>query len=84
MTVDDRQRLEALRKKRDSVVSFFAGPSLAAIGAIGISAAMLPGSDAFLQSSFVLNTSLLLGLGYSFVGIAAYVAASFLLLVRSK
>ena len=80
----DTKRLERLREKRDGVVSYFAGPALAAIGAIGISAAMLPGSDAFLQSYFELNTALLLGLGYSFVGIAAYVAASFLLLVRNK
>ena len=77
-------RASALRQKRDSVVSFFAGPAVAAIGVIGISAAMLPGSDAFLQSYFQLNTGLLLGLGYSFVGIAAYVSASFLLLVRNK
>ena len=78
------RRASALRRKRDSVVSYFAGPALAAIGAIGVSAAMLPGSDGFLQSYFELNTGLLLGLGYSFVGIAAYVSASFLLLVRSK
>lgn len=84
---EDREatkRASALRQKRDSVVAYFAGPALAAIGAIGISAAMLPGSDAFLQSYFDLNTGLLLGLGYSFAGIAAYVAASFLLLVRNK
>jgi hypothetical protein len=80
----DAQRESALRQKRDSVVSYFAGPAVAAIGAIGISAAMLPGSDAFLQSYSDLNTGLLLGLGYSFVGIAAYVAASFLLIVRNK
>ncbi len=78
------KRESRLRQKRDSVVSYFAGPAVAAIGAIGISAAMLPGSDVFLQSSFELNMGLLLGLGYSFVGIAAYVAASFLLLVRNK
>ncbi len=75
---------DQLQDKRNSVVSYFAGPALAAIGAIGVSAAMLPGSDAFLQTYFELNTSLLLGLGYSFVGIAAYVVASFLLLVRTK
>ncbi len=80
----DVSTAERLREKRNGVVSYFAGPALAAIGAIGVSAAMLPGSDAFLQSYFELNTSLLLGLGYSFVGIAAYVAASFLLLVRNK
>ena len=78
------QRASALQKKRDSVVSYFAGPALAAIGAIGISAAMLPGSDAFLQSYYELNTSLLLGLGYTFAGIAAYVAASILLMTRTK
>ncbi len=82
--LQDSKRVDGLRKKRESVVSYFAGPALAAIGAIGVSAAMLPGSDAFLQSYFELNTSLLLGLGYSFVGIAGYVAASFLLLVRNK
>ena len=81
---EDTRRADRLVKKRGRVVSYFAGPTLAAIGAIGISAAMLPGSDAFLQSYFQLNTALLLGLGYSFVGIAAYVGASFLLLVRAS
>lgn len=80
----DTRRLKALQKKRDGLIAYFAGPALAAIGAIGISAAMLPGSDQFLQTYFQLNTSLLLGLGYTFVGIAAYVAASILLLVRSR
>ncbi len=80
----DSATVSALRKKRDRLASYFAGPALAAIGAIGVSGAMLPGSDAFLQTYFQLNTSLLLGLGYSFVGIAAYVAASFLLVVRNK
>ncbi len=80
----DAKRASLLRKKRDSVLSYFTGPAVAAIGALGISAAMLPGSDAFLQTYFQLNTSLLLGLGYSFVGIAAYVTASFLLIVRNK
>lgn len=81
---EDERRVVQLQQKRDHVGSYFIGPALASIGAIGVSAAMLPGSDAFLQSYFELNTGLLLGLGYSFVGIAAYVAASFLLLVRNK
>ena len=80
----DSRRLAMLRKKRDGIVAYFAGPALASIGAIGISAAMLPGSDEFLQTYFEINTSLLLGLAYTFVGIAAYVAASTLLLVRNK
>lgn len=80
----ESKKLAALRKKRDGIMHYFAGPALASIGAIGISAAMLPGSDGFLQSSFELNTSLMLGLGYTFVGIAAYVAASVLLMTRTK
>ena len=80
----DSKQLGALRKKRVAIAYYFGGPALAAIGTIGISAAMLPGSDAFLQSYYELNTSLLLGLGYTFVGIAAYVAASILLMTRTK
>jgi len=80
----DTRRLTMLRKKRDGLAAYFAGPALASIGVLGISAAMLPGSDGFLQTYFQLNTSLLLGLAYTFVGIGAYVAASTLLLVRNK
>lgn len=80
----DTRRLAMLRRKRDRLVAYFAGPTLASIGAIGISAAMLPGADQFLQTYSQLNTALLLGLAYSFVGIAAYVAASILLAARSK
>ncbi len=83
-TLGDSRRLSKLRTKRDGITSYFAGPALAAIGVVGISGAMLPGSDAFLQTYFQLNTALLLGLAYTFVGIAAYVAASILLVVRSK
>lgn len=80
----DLKRLTILQKKRSGLIGYVAGPVLASIGAIGISAAMLPGSDAFLQTYYQLNTALLLGLGYTFAGIAAYVAVSVLLLVRSK
>ena len=83
-TGSDVKRLTILKKKRDGLIGYVAGPVLASIGAIGISAAMLPGSDAFLQTYYQLNTALLLGLGYTFAGIAAYVAVSVLLLVRSK
>jgi hypothetical protein len=80
----ESKQLATLRKKRDGIAYYFGGPALAAIGVIGMSAAMLPGSDVFLQSYWQLNTSLLLGLGYTFVGIAAYVAASILMMTRTK
>jgi hypothetical protein len=85
-SVEDReavQTLAALRSKRDAVLRYFMGPILASIAVIGLSGAMLPGSDAFLQSYYQLNTAILLGLGYSFAGVAAYVGASILLLVRN-
>lgn len=80
----DARLLAKLKRKRAGIAAYFAGPCLAAVGTIGLSAAMLPGSDGLLQSSPNLNTALLLGLGYSFVGLAAYVAGSVLLLVRQK
>ncbi len=83
-TLMESKQLAALRKKRDGVAYYFGGPALAAIGAIGLSAAMLPGGDQFLQTYYTFNTALLLGLGYTFVGIAAYVAASILLMTRTK
>ena len=64
----DSKQLAALRKKRDHIGAFF----------------MLPGSDQFLQYNWQLNTSLLLGLGYTFAGVAAYVVASMLLVTRNR
>lgn len=80
----DSKKLSALRTKRDHITSYFAGPALASLGAIGISASMLVGSDEFLQLHWDWNTALLLGLGYTFVGIAAYVVASMLLVTRNR
>lgn len=81
---EQSRRLETLRRKRDGIHHFFAGPALAAVSIIGISAAMLPGSDAFLQSNASLNTTLLLGIGYAYAAVACYLAASILLLVRNR
>ncbi len=77
-------RLEMLKRKRDGIHHYFAGPALAAVAIIGLSAAMLPGSDVFLQSYSELNTALLLGIGYGYAGVACYLAASIVLLVRNK
>jgi len=68
-----RARLEM---KRRSVRSFLVGP--AAVGALflGISGAMLPGAGGFLQTYHQLNTTLILGMAYSWVGLGGYVIAS--------
>jgi hypothetical protein len=78
------QALQVLREKRDAVLWYLMGPVLASIAVIGLSAAMLPGSDAFLQYYYQFNTALLLGIGYTFAGVAAYVAASILVLLRNR
>ena len=54
-----------------------------AVGIFGISMAMMPASDGMLQSIYKLNTALILGFGYGFIGLAAYFAASIVGIVTS-
>ena len=56
--------------------AFVLGPAVVAAVILGISGMMLPGSDGFAQSYFQLNTALILGIGYSWLGIGGYVAAA--------
>ncbi len=78
------QSLEKWKRRRAEVPSYFAGPALLSIAILGISAAMLPGADAMLQTYNQLNTALLLGIGYAYGGIAAYEAASVYAVLRKK
>lgn len=68
--------LESLKRRRQAVPAFFAGPALTSVGIVAITAALLPGSGTggMLQNFPELNTAALLGIGYSF-GIAALFAA---------
>ena len=75
--------LAELKRRRESVPAFMTGPALANIAVIGITAAMLPGADQMLQSNYQLNTALLIGIGYSFIGLALYVFLSMYGIVRS-
>lgn len=68
-----RARLE---KQRRSVRAYLAGPGAVGAMFLGISAAMLPGAGGFLQTYYVLNTTLILGMAYSWVGLGAYVIAA--------
>src|SRR5712691_7540195 len=60
---------------------FTIGPAAASAFILGVSGMMLPGSDGFAQSQFVLNAALILGISYSWIGIGAYVAATVAALV---
>ena len=48
---------------------------------LGISGVMLPGADDFAQTYYRLNTALILGIGYSWLGVGAYVAVAVAALV---
>lgn len=76
--------MEKWKKRRAEVPAFFAGPALVAVAIMGICAALLPGADAMLQSSHELNTSIILGIGYAYGGIALYAALSVYGILRRK
>lgn len=74
-----RDRLEGMRR---SVRGHFVGPAAVAILFLGICGAMLPGTGGFLQTYHQLNTTLILGLGYGWLGLGGYVIAAVLGLLR--
>ncbi len=78
----DAAKLERLRKARKGVGKYVAGPAAASILIVALCAMMLPGADAFLQTFYQLNAFLVLTIAYSFGILAAYVAATFYLLLR--
>jgi hypothetical protein len=55
-----------------SVGAYFLGPALLNIGVMAVSVILLPGADAFLQTFNQFNTAVLLGIAYSYPGIALY------------
>ncbi|TLZ96624.1 MAG: hypothetical protein E6J96_08040 [Methanobacteriota archaeon] len=66
-----RQRLTARRK---FLGRYLIGPGLVAGFILGLSGMMLPGANGFAQTNHHLNTALILGIGYSWVGVGWYVA----------
>ena len=73
-----------LVERRKFLGRYLAGPGIVAAVVLGISGIMLPGSDVFAQSNFTFNTAVILGIGYSWLGLGAYVAATVAALVSSK
>jgi len=51
---------------------------------LGISGAMLPAADGMLQSYHQLNTALILGIGYGWLGVGAYFAAALAGILKGK
>ena len=76
------RRREAVRKQRRLLAGFLPGPLVLACIVLGISAAMLPAVEGMLETYFELNTALILGLAYSWIGIAAYFVAALVAVIR--
>jgi hypothetical protein len=85
-TVGPSEREVAIRRTRliqrqKLLGRYIIGPAAASALILGISGMMLPGSDGFAQAQFVLNTALILGISYSWIGVGAYIAATVAALV---
>ena len=61
-----------LSRARAGVSAYASGPAIAATAFLGIAAAMIPGAEVFLQSFHQLNTTLVLGIAYGWLGLGAY------------
>jgi hypothetical protein len=66
-----RQRLVQRRKY---LSRYLVGPGVTAAMILGLSGMMLQGADMFAQSAHRLNTALILGIGYSWIGVGWYIA----------
>ena len=77
-------RRERLVQRRKFLGRYLFGPALVAAFILGLSGMMLPAADGFAQTNFQLNTTLILGIGYSWVGVGWYVAAAVYGLVATR
>lgn len=75
-------RREELGRRQRTLMKFLPGPSSVAVAFIALSAAMLPATDAMLVTLQTINTTLILGFAYGWVGLAAYFAISMAGVVR--
>src|SRR5438034_3904894 len=81
-TIEATDREIAVRRSRliqrqKLLGRFIVGPAAASALILGVSGMMLPGADTFAQNPpYVLNTALILGISYSWIGVGAYIAAT--------
>src|SRR6059036_3196532 len=87
-TIEATDREIAVRKsrliQRQKLLSrYVVGPAAASALILGVSGMMLPGSgdNGFAQAQYALNTALILGISYSWIGVGAYIAATIAVLV---
>jgi len=75
---------ERLVERQKYLGRFIVGPGLVAGVILGVSGMMLPGSGGFAQYYHQFNTAVILGIGYSWIGVGAYIAATIYALVSAK
>jgi hypothetical protein len=84
----DHPRIEAQRTKlirrQKFLGRYLIGPGVVAGLILGLSGLMLPGADTFAQYAYQLNAALILGIGYSWVGVGWYIAATVYALVSAQ
>ena len=82
--VTDREiaiRKSRLQQRQKLLARYVVGPATASAVILGVSGMMLPGADGFAQTNFALNTTLILGISYGWIGVGAYIAATIAALV---
>lgn len=77
-------RRDRLLRRRKFLGRYLMGPATVAAFILGLSGMMLPGVDVFAQTNFHLNTALILGIGYSWIGVGGYVAATVTALLSAR
>ena len=77
-------RKARLSQRQKLLGRFILGPGVVAATVLGVSGIMLLGADSFDQTNFGLNTALILGIGYSWLGIGAFIAVTVAALVGSR
>jgi len=73
-----------LLHRRKAVSRYVMGPAAVGVMFLGISGALLPGVDEFLQTFHQANTALVLGMAYSWIGLGAYAAASLYAMLKDE
>jgi len=81
---DAYAKRDRLLHRRKFLGRYLVGPATVAAFILGLSGMMLPGVDGFAQTNHHLNTALILGVGYSWVGVGWYIAATVYALVSAR
>ena len=75
---------DRMARRQKMLGRFLLGPGVVAATVLGLSGIMLPGVEGFAQTNFHLNTALILGMSYSWLGVGVYIALTIFALVSAR